>query len=87
MADMNRIMNDLVAGLRNSDGQIYTADYFKGTGNLNTVMFSLDGVHPNSRGYAFVANEIIKVINQNYKARIPFVNVADYQGPKLVPSN
>lgn len=87
VADMNRIMNDLVAGLRNSDGQIYTADYFKGTGNLNTVMFSLDGVHPNSRGYAFVANEIIKVINQNYKARIPFVNVADYQGPKLVPSN
>src|SRR5690606_15506145 len=64
VADMNDILNQLVSGLRAPDGQIYTADYFSGVGNLNTVMFSLDGVHPNARGYAFVANEIIKVINQ-----------------------
>lgn len=87
VADMNQIMNDLVSGLRAVDGQIYTADYFKGTGNLNTVMFSLDGIHPNARGYAFVSNEIIKVINRHYKAAIPLLNVAAYPGPKLVTSN
>ncbi len=87
VADMNSIMQQLVNGLRSMDGQIYTADYFKGTANMNTVMFSLDGVHPNARGYAFITNEIIKVINSHYKANIPFVNVASYPGVKIVTSN
>jgi len=37
------------------------------TGNL----FSLDGVHPTPRGYAIVANEMIKAINAKYGANIP----------------
>ena len=87
VADMNLIMGNLVSGLRAVDGQIYTADYFKGTGNMNTVLFSLDGIHPNSKGYAFVSNEIIKVINQHYKSRIPLLNVASFPGIKIVTSN
>lgn len=87
VADMNQIMGQLVSGLRAVDGQIYTADYFKGTGNMNKVLFSLDGVHPNAKGYAFVSNEIIKVINQHYKSRIPLLNVAAYPGIKIVTSN
>lgn len=87
VADMNDILGQLVYGLRTADGQIYTADYFRGIGNLNTVLFSLDGVHPNARGYAFVANEIIKVINRHYKAHLPLLNVAEYPGPKIITSN
>jgi lysophospholipase L1-like esterase len=49
------------------------------TGNL----FSLDGIHPSSRGYALVANEMIKVINAKYNAAIPQVNANDYRGVPL----
>lgn len=87
VADMNEVLNRAVAGLRVEDGQIYTADYFKGMGNLNTVMFSLDGVHLNARGYAFIAAEILRVINKHYNATIPLVNPAVYPGPTLVLGN
>lgn len=87
VADMNDLMRKAVSGLRVEDGQIYTADYFKGMGNLNTVLFSLDGVHLNPRGYAFIAAEILRVINKHYKANIPLVNPAVYPGPTLVVQN
>lgn len=87
VADMNRIMRELVSGMYADDGQFYTSNYFQGLGNLNTVMFSLDGVHPNSRGYAFVANEVIKVINAHYQSNLPRVYVGKYPGPTIVTSN
>ncbi|MDM1528201.1 hypothetical protein [Myroides odoratimimus] len=87
VADMNDILNKAVSGLRVEDGQIYTANYFQGMGNLNTVMFSLDGVHLNGRGYAFIASEILRSINKHYKASIPLVNPAVYPGPTLMVGN
>jgi len=36
--------------------------------------FSLDGVHPTARGYAIVANEIIKAINTGFNANVPVVD-------------
>ncbi|MBB1148786.1 MULTISPECIES: hypothetical protein [unclassified Myroides] len=87
VADMNELLHKAVSGLRVEDGQIYTADYFKGMGNLNTVLFSLDGVHLNARGYAFIAAEILRVINRHYKSNIPLVNPAVYPGPTLVVQN
>lgn len=87
LADMNAIMNRLVGGLRLEDGQIYTADYFAGASNLSTVLFSLDGVHPNPRGYAVIANEIIKVINSHYKAKLPILEVGGFPGVTVLGSN
>ena len=49
------------------------------TGNL----FGLDGVHPTPRGYAVVANEWIRVINDYYGASVPSVNANDYRGVLL----
>lgn len=46
------------------------------SGNL----FSLDGVHPTPRGYAVVANEMIKAINAKYGSRIAQVNPNNYRG-------
>ncbi|MEP2937661.1 MAG: G-D-S-L family lipolytic protein [Gilvibacter sp.] len=40
--------------------------------------FSLDGVHPTPRGYAYTANLIIQAINAKYGATIPQVNVGSY---------
>ena len=86
VADMNAILNQLVSGLRVEDGQIYTANYFSLEG-LNTTLFSLDGIHPNARGYAVIANEVIKVINRHYNAKLPLLSAANYPGPTLVTSN
>jgi len=86
VVDMNAIMNQLVSGLRVEDGSIYTANYFS-TATLSTVMFSLDGIHPNARGYALIANEVIKVINSHYNAKLPFVSAGSYPGATVLPSN
>ena len=40
--------------------------------------FSLDGVHPTPRGYAYVANLIIDAVNATYDATIPKVNIGNY---------
>lgn len=86
VADMNAILGQLVSGLRVEDGQIYTANYFS-TSTLSTVLFSLDGIHPNARGYAVVANEVIKVINSHYGAKLPLVSAGNYPGATVLPSN
>lgn len=87
VADMNAIMNQLVSGLQIETGQIYTANYFSGIANESKVLFSLDGVHPNARGYAVIANEIIKVINRHYNANLPLHYVNYFPGINIVGSN
>jgi hypothetical protein len=42
-------------------------------------MFSLDGVHPSPRGYAFIANKFIEAINAKYGSNLKGVNIGDYQ--------
>jgi lysophospholipase L1-like esterase len=87
VADMNVILGVLVNGLRSVNGQIYTANYFSGAATENKVLFSLDGVHPNARGYAVIANEIIKVINSHYKSNMPFLNPSYFPGISIVATN
>ncbi|MCY7349131.1 MAG: SGNH/GDSL hydrolase family protein [Cytophagaceae bacterium] len=57
-------------------------DLFKGGQISTTSVFSLDGIHPNPRGYALIANEYIKVINETYKSRVPRLDVSEYSGIK-----
>jgi lysophospholipase L1-like esterase len=42
--------------------------------------FSLDGYHPNQKGYALIANEFIKAINNKYNAVIPTINCIECNG-------
>ncbi len=46
-------------------------------------LFSLDGVHPNGRGSAFIANKVIEAINSKFSANIPKVNENDFHGNDL----
>ncbi|PZX95468.1 G-D-S-L family lipolytic protein [Flavobacterium aquariorum] len=41
--------------------------------------FSLDGVHPTPRGYAFIANLFINAINAKYESTLRNVDLAQYQ--------
>lgn len=40
--------------------------------------FSLDGVHPTGRGYAFIANRFIEAINNTYNSNLPPVSAAGF---------
>lgn len=46
---------------------------------LPNGIFSVDGIHPNPKGHAVVANEIIKVINSTFGAAIPRVDTTPYR--------
>jgi GDSL-like Lipase/Acylhydrolase len=74
VADMHAFFNDVAKNGFVSDGIDFTAIYI--TGGL----FSLDGVHPTSQGYAIIANKFIQVINNEYSADIPLVNVSTIPG-------
>ena len=47
-------------------------------------LFSLDGVHPTSRGQGIIANEFIKVINTKWGTSIPLVNVSQIPGSLIL---
>ena len=42
-------------------------------------IISTDGVHPNPKGHALVANEIIRVINESFGAEIPPVDITPFR--------
>lgn len=55
------------------------------TPNINppTGIYSEDGVHPNARGYAFLANIFIDAINTKFGASIPKTNISKYSATGL----
>lgn len=55
------------------NGGVLTSTYATGGG------FSLDGVHPTPRGYAFVSNLIIDAINAKYGSTLPKVDIGTYR--------
>jgi len=73
LADMNAFMRDLKSGLT-FDGVDFNPEFISGG------VFSLDGVHPNTRGYAIIANKFIQVINDFYGSNIQPVIVGNYRG-------
>jgi len=71
--DAHAFMSTLVSGFQ-WNNVTFTAEYISGGA------FSLDGIHLTPRGYAIVANEIIRVINSTYSASIPEVDILKYNG-------
>ena len=79
LADVNAKFTQLAAaGYESMDGVTFTPSLAPPTGG-----FSEDGVHPNSRGMAYVANIFIDAINAEFGAKVPRVNIAKYQGTSL----
>lgn len=49
-------------------------------------IFSTDGIHPNPKGHAIVANAVINTINESFEsASIPFIDVAPYATVATAP--
>ena len=55
------------------------------TPNINppTGIYSEDGIHPNSRGYAFLSTVIISAINERFGSSINLTNIGKYQATGL----
>lgn len=55
------------------------------TPNINppTGIYSEDGLHPNTRGYAFIGNIFIDAINAKFGASVPKINVAQFSATGL----
>ncbi len=73
VVELSNFMGSLQAGMT-FDGIDLSTKYIEGGA------FSLDGLHPNTKGYAVIANEFIKVINQSYGAELRLVSVGSYKG-------
>jgi lysophospholipase L1-like esterase len=69
--NMNAFMKSFKTGII-YNGVSMNATFVSGGG------FSLDGVHPTPRGYALIANEFIKVINQKFGSNLPIVDATKY---------
>ena len=73
LVDINAYFKTVRAGIK-WDGVDFTSEFVSGG------FFSLDGYHPNQKGYALIANEFIKAINLKFGSAIPWVNCADCDG-------
>lgn len=79
LADVNATLTAFVtAGADIQNGVTITPSFVPPTG-----AFSEDGVHPNTRGIAYVANVFIAAINAQFGASVPYANIGDYDGTAL----
>lgn len=70
--DVKSVLDQLASGGVTVNGSVLTDAYATGGA------FSLDGVHPSPRGYAYLANVFIQQINAKYGSDLPLVDPLDY---------
>lgn len=74
VADISGFLNGVKAGGYSWAGQKYTVDYVSGG------LFSLDGVHPSSRGAGIIANQFIKTMNASFGMNLSYVDLVSLPG-------
>lgn len=70
--DVNSILVEL------ADSEVAFDDYSLNSSLVFGGAFSLDGIHPTARGYAYLANKFIEAINETYSSNLPPVKAVDY---------
>lgn len=79
LADINAALNTLITN------QVAIYNGVAITPNINppTGIYSEDGVHPNTRGYAFLSRVFIQAINDKFGSTIPLTDLSLYQATGL----
>ncbi|WP_282079886.1 G-D-S-L family lipolytic protein [Aquimarina algiphila] len=70
--------NMLLDQISESENGVPFDEFFLNDNLVFGGAFSLDGVHPTARGYAFLANKAIEEINTTYNSNLPLVKAVDY---------
>jgi lysophospholipase L1-like esterase len=79
LVDINSIFKSIfVASITSGGGMYYGVKL--STMFVSGGLFSLDGVHPTSRGQGLIANEFLKVINNKFGSNFPLLNLAIMPG-------
>src|SRR5690554_2046403 len=78
LVDANKYLNEIDEGLVSFGGIALTSSIIPPNG-----AFSVDGIHPNARAHAFLANYIIDGINEKWQANIPKTNPNAFPGNDL----
>jgi hypothetical protein len=78
-------VNEILAALKTSGATGITVNGLALTAAIVPPFggFSLDGIHPNARGNAYLANKFIEVINEKFDANVPLSNPNNYPGNDL----
>ncbi|HEY0029203.1 MAG TPA: SGNH/GDSL hydrolase family protein, partial [Bacteroidia bacterium] len=76
LVDMKSYMQNVVSGIK-WNGVSFNMEFVSGG------FLSLDGYHPNQKGYSLIANEFIKAINNKYKSTIPEIYCTECDGVKF----
>jgi hypothetical protein len=79
LADVNKAYADLVTNKAAIFNDVTITPSFAPPAGA----FSEDGLHPNSRGYAYTANVFIDAINTKFGATVPKANLANYSATGL----
>jgi hypothetical protein len=78
LVDVNAAFKEVAKGTLLVNGSSLTSSISPPFGG-----FSLDGVHPNARGYAYIANLFIQAINAKWGSTIPLCNPNNYPSNEL----
>ncbi len=70
--DVNSISNQL------AESDVPFDEFFLNARLVFGGAFSLDGIHPTARGYAYLANKFLEAINETYGSNLPPVAAKDY---------
>jgi len=79
LADIDAALEALIA----SKAAVYNNVTITPIINPPTGIYSEDGVHPNSRGYAFLSNVFIGAINTKFEATVPLTDLSKYKATGL----
>ena len=79
LADIDAALEGLIA----AKAGVYNSVTITPNINPPTGIYSEDGVHPNSRGYAFLSRVFIQAINTKFGATIPLTDLSKYKATAL----
>jgi lysophospholipase L1-like esterase len=79
LADIDAALNSLFA----AKAGVYNGLTITPNINPPTGIYSEDGVHPNTRGYAFLSRIFIQAINDKFGASIPLTDISKYPATGL----
>lgn len=83
LVDVNAAFNVLIANAIASKGTAVDGVTINPVLTPPTGVFSEDGIHPNSRGAAYIAKLFIEAINAKFGSSIPSPNISEYKATGL----